>query len=109
MIHYLIHACLIFLGISHKKCNHESRATYSFFILHLFKNKNNGGRSSCHVEHMEKAHQVLQEKHVKTQEDISQIMEMLVTLTKGKKNVKAANPQPESTPLRSTNEDPLYP
>ena len=60
-------------------------------------------------EHMEKTHHELQEKHAKTQEDISQIMEMLATLTKGKKNVEAPNPQLVSIPLRRANEDPLHP
>ena len=41
---------------------------------------------------MEKAHHELQEKHVKIQKDISQIMELLVTLTKGKRSVEAPNP-----------------
>ena len=66
----------------------------------------------AHFERMEKAHQQLQEKHAKhakTQKGISQIMEMLVTLTKGKRNVEALNPQPESIPLKSAYEDPLYP
>ena len=64
-------------------------------------------QATC-FEHMEKAHQKLSKKHVNTQKDISQIMEMLVTLTKRKNNVKVPNPQPESIPLRNANEDPLY-
>ena len=63
---------------------------------------------ATHFEHMEKAHQELSKKHANTQKDISQIMELLATLTKGKKSVKAPNPQLESIPLRSANEDPLY-
>ena len=55
-----------------------------------------------------KMNQELQEKHAKTQEDISLIMEILITLTKGKRNVEALNSQSESIPLRSVN-DPLYP
>ena len=36
------------------------------------------------LEHMERAHQKLQEKRAKACEDISQMMEILITLTKGK-------------------------
>ena len=51
---------------------------------------------------MEKAHEELQEKHVKTCDDISRIMEMLAILTRGK-------PQVESTLVKNTVEDLLYP
>ena len=61
------------------------------------------------LERMEKAHQELQEKHAKTCDDISQIMEMLAALTKGKQNEGAPNPQVESTPIRNTSEDLSYP
>ena len=58
---------------------------------------------------MEKAHQKLQEKHAKACEDISQMMEILTALTKGKQNEGAPNPQVESTPLKNTSEDLSYP
>ena len=61
------------------------------------------------LEHMERAHQELQEKHVKTYDDVSQIMEMLAILTKGKQNERASHPQVESTPIRNTSEDFPYP
>ena len=51
---------------------------------------------------MEKAHQDLQEKYSKTQEDISKMMEMLVTLTKGKWVI----PQVRPILLRNANDDP---
>ena len=44
------------------------------------------------LECMERAHQELQEKHAKTCDDISQIMEMLAALTKKKQNEGALNP-----------------
>ena len=53
------------------------------------------------VERLEKAHLGLQEKHTKSCDDISQMMEMLKMLTKEK--------QTETTPLRGTGEDTLYP
>ena len=58
---------------------------------------------------LEKAHLKLQEKHVKSCDDISQMMEMLKMLTKNKQSTKASNPQAEATPLRNTDEDILYP
>ena len=59
-------------------------------------------------ERMKRAHRELQEKHAKTSDDISQIMEMLAVLTKGKKNKRASHPQVESTPIRNTGEDLPY-
>ena len=61
------------------------------------------------LEHMERAHQELQEKHAKACEDISRMIEMLITLIKGKQNEWAFKPQAESTPLRNTGEDSSYP
>ena len=58
---------------------------------------------------MERAHKELQEKHAKTCDDISQIMEMLAALTKGKQNEGASRPQIESTSIRNTGEDLPYP
>ena len=58
---------------------------------------------------MEKAHHELQERHAKTYDDVSRIIEMLAILTKGKQNEEASNPQVESTPMRNTVEDLLYP
>ena len=54
---------------------------------------------------MEKAHWELQEKHAKTCDDVSRIMEMLAVLTKGKQNEEASHPQVESTPIRNTGEN----
>ena len=61
------------------------------------------------IEYMEKVHQELQERHAKTCDDVSRIMEMLTILTKGKQNEEALNPQVESTPIRNTVEDLPYP
>ena len=61
------------------------------------------------LKRMERSYQELQEKHAKACEDISQMMEMLTTLTKEKQNVEAPNPQAEFTPLRNTGEDSSYP
>ena len=44
------------------------------------------------LEHMEKAHQELQEKHAKTCDDVSRIMEMLTILTKGMQNERCIYP-----------------
>ena len=44
------------------------------------------------IEQMEKAHQELREKHAKTCDDVSRIMEMLAILTKEKQNEKAPHP-----------------
>ena len=44
------------------------------------------------IEQMEKAHQELGERHAKTYDDSSRIMEMLTILTKGKQNEGASNP-----------------
>ena len=44
------------------------------------------------VERLEKAHLELQEKHAKSGDDISQMMEMLKILTKKKQTVEAPNP-----------------
>ena len=61
------------------------------------------------IEQMEKAHQQLREKHAKTCDDISRIMEMLAILTKGKQNEEASHPQVESTPMRNIAKDSPYP
>ena len=47
---------------------------------------------TIHLERMGRAHQELQEKHAKTCDDISQMMEILVVLTKGKQNEGVSNP-----------------
>ena len=44
------------------------------------------------VEQLEKAHLELQEKHTKSCDDISQMIEMLKILTKEKQTVEAPNP-----------------
>ena len=64
---------------------------------------------AAHVERLENAHLKLQEKHAKSCDDISQVMEMLKMLTKEKQNVEAPNPQTKTTPLRGIGEDTLYP
>ena len=51
----------------------------------------------------------LQEKHVKSCDDISQMMEMLTILTSEKQTVETPNPQLEITPLRDTSGDTPYP
>ena len=62
----------------------------------------------AHVERLEKAHLELQEKHAKSCDNISQMMEMLKILTKEKKTVETPNPQPETAPLRGTGGNTLY-
>ena len=61
------------------------------------------------MERLKKAHLELQEKHAKSCDGISQMMEMLKKLTKDKQNIEASNPQANVTPLRNTSEDLLYP
>ena len=61
------------------------------------------------VERLEKAHLELQEKHSKSCDDISQMMEMLKILTREKQSVETPNPQAETTPLKGASEDILYP
>ena len=61
------------------------------------------------IERLEKAYLELQEKHVKSCDNISQMMEILKMLTKDKQSTEASNPQAEATPLRNTDEDILYP
>ena len=63
---------------------------------------------ATHVERLEKAHLELHEKHTKSCDDISQMMEMLKILTREKQTVKAPNPQPETTSLRDTSRDTPY-
>ena len=48
-------------------------------------------------------------KHVKSCDDIFQMMEMLKMLTKDKQSTETPNPQTEATLLRGTGEDILYP
>ena len=57
------------------------------------------------MEWLEKAHLELQEKHAKSCDDISQMMEMLKMLTKNKQSIEASIPHAETTPLRNTEED----
>ena len=47
---------------------------------------------AARVERLEKAHLDLQEKHAKSCDDISQMMEMLKMLTKEKQNIEAPIP-----------------
>ena len=63
---------------------------------------------ATHVERLEKADLELHEKHTKSCDDISQMMEMLKILTREKQTVKAPNLQPETMPLRGTNRDTPY-
>ena len=44
------------------------------------------------VEQLEKAHMDLQEKHAKSCDDISQMMQMVKMLTREKQSVEAPNP-----------------
>ena len=64
---------------------------------------------AARVERLEKAYLELQEKHAKSCDDISQMMEMLKMLIKEKQNVEAPNPQLETTPLKGTGKDIPYP
>ena len=61
------------------------------------------------VERLEKAHLELQEKHAKSFDDISQMIEMLKILTREKQTVEAPNLQPKTTPLKGTGGDTPYP
>ena len=61
------------------------------------------------IERLEKASQESQERHVKTSEDISQMMEMLKILTRNKQSTEAPIPQAEVTPMRNAGEDSSYP
>ena len=61
------------------------------------------------VERLEKAHLEVQEKHAKSCDDISQMMEMLKMLTREKQSAEVPNPQTKTMPLRGTSEDTLYP
>ena len=54
------------------------------------------------VEWLEKAHLELQEKHAKSCDDISQMMEMLKIQTREKQTIEAPNPQPKPMPFRDT-------
>ena len=47
---------------------------------------------AARVERLEKAYLELQEKHAKSCDDISQMMEMLKMLTREKQSTKAPNP-----------------
>ena len=64
---------------------------------------------AARVKRLEKAHLELQEKHAKSYDDISQMMEMLKILTREKQTVEAPNSQPETMPLRGIGGDALYP
>ena len=57
------------------------------------------------VEQLEKAHLELQEKHAKSCDDISQMMEMLKILTREKQSVEAPDPQ---TKLNYTQTSRIY-
>ena len=64
---------------------------------------------AAHFEQLEKAHLELQEKHAKSCDDISQMMEILKILTREKQTVEAPNLQPKTTPLRDTGGNTPYP
>ena len=64
---------------------------------------------AARVERLENAHLELQEKHAKSCDDISQMMEMLKMLTREKQSARDPNPKTKTTPLRGTSEDILYP
>ena len=61
------------------------------------------------VERLEKVHLKLQEKHAKSCDDISQMMEMLKMLTMKKQSVGTLNPQTEIAPSRGTSGNTPYP
>ena len=61
------------------------------------------------VERLEKAHQELQEKHAKSCDDISQMIEMLKILTREKQSAETPNTQIGTTPLGGTSGDTPYP
>ena len=82
--HLLICACLIFSTYHIKRATTNPERP----ILHRYytrsKAKAIAGDQAVRLERMKMAHQELQEKHAKACKDISQMMELLITLTKGK-------------------------
>ena len=66
-------------------------------------------KDQARVEQLENAHLELQEKHAKSCDDISQMVEMLKILTREKQSAEIPNLQAETTPLRYASEDILYP
>ena len=104
-----MHACLYFLDIPHKTANTNPKRR----ILHQYytctKARAMAENQATHIKQREKAHQELKEKHAKTCDDVSRIMEMLAILTKEKQNEKASHQQVESTSIRNTVEDSPYP
>ena len=82
--HLLIHVCLKLLDIPHKTANTNPERPILYQYYTLTKARAMAEDQAIRIEQMEKAHQELQEKHAKTCDDVSRIMEMLAILTKGK-------------------------
>ena len=103
-----MHECLYFLNIPHKTVNTNPEKP----ILHQYYTRTKAREMAkdqvIRIEQMEKAHQELREKHAKTCNNVSWIMEMLAILTKGKQNEEASNQQVKSTSVRNTIEDLPY-
>ena len=129
-ISYILHSSHIFHLIKHYNTSFINTYMFKFLdIVHTKSANTNPERSISHqyytrskaramavaedpaarVECLEKAHLELQEKHAKSCDDISQMTEMLKMLTKEKQSAGAPNLQTETTPLRCTSEDILYP
>ena len=64
---------------------------------------------AARVEWLEKAHMELQKKHVKSCNDIFQIMKMLKIPIRKKQSTETPNPQIETTPLNGNSGDTFYP
>ena len=60
---------------------------------------------TAHFECLKKAHLELQERHAKSCDDISQMMEILKMLTKAKQDTESPNPPKGTTPRRNTSEE----
>ena len=60
-------------------------------------------------DRLEKAHLELQEQHAKSCDNISQMREMLKTLTREKQSAETPNTQTGTTPLAGTSGDTPYP
>ena len=88
----LIHSCLIFRH-QHKPDNHEFGTSYPAPIHTFSKTRTMENDNASWFEHIEKAYHELQEKYLKSQKDISEMMEMMMTLNKGKRVTESSNPK----------------
>ena len=64
--------------------------------------------SAARFERLEKAYLELLERHAKSCDNISRMMEILKMLTREKQSAETPNPQIKTTPLKVTGEDTPY-